>query len=438
MASAPPFVCPRAKLRSLPRGSPAAGLATVTPSAKAHARGSADLMNFYATSYAVAYGQSRFRPCLGRHTVTGYVSNNRWDMSCLLRAAEGHCQDAARSTTAEHFQPLMLPDGRSLLPRHVHQPGSGYLQASSLSCLRTRTASPQHLPLLQGPPNAHREHGTGGRRAGPAQPGTGLGVSVIPGPAPSPGGFGGVGDPGASSIPRRVWGCRMVTPWLPVGLCAGRAGDRAGDRGAPSLPHLPPPDVLQKTTVGTKEQSGFTRATPRSDSVLPGQPLAVSVTATDYLPSVHSHGVETLPALPTGSERGSGFSREVPSCLATAGLPAVGHPLPLISRGLRAPRVTQASPLGQQVVGRMEPSGFTTNHNQYVPPVSPTAPAQCWGGPTWTARPMGGIQPQRPSGFSTNNHPTGLGDIVGHPPLPVAPSSLGTPPPPIPGSTRKK
>ncbi|NXV37226.1 PPR32 phosphatase, partial [Rissa tridactyla] len=231
MASAPPFVCPHAKLRSLPRGSPATGLATVTPSAKAHARGSADLMNFYATSYAVAYGQSRFRPCLGRHTVTGYVSNNRWDMSCLLCAAEGwvpllgaggirgkfwgqsitttlashrsHCQDAARSTTAEHFQPLMLPDGRSLLPRHVHQPGSGYLQASSLSCLRTRTASPQHLPLLQGPPNAHREHGTGGRRAGPAQP-----------------------------------------------------------------------DVLQKTTVGTKEQSGFTRATPRSDSVLPGQPVS--------------------------------------------------------------------------------------------------------------------------------------------------------------------
>ncbi|NWX80707.1 PPR32 phosphatase, partial [Alca torda] len=140
MASAPPFVCPRAKLRSLPRGSPAAGLATVTPSAKARTGGSADLMNFYATSYAVAYGQPRFHPCLGHHTVTGYVSNNRSDMSCLLRAAEGW--DTARSTAAEHFQPLMLPDGRSLLPRHVHQPGSGYLQASSLSCLRTRAASP--------------------------------------------------------------------------------------------------------------------------------------------------------------------------------------------------------------------------------------------------------------------------------------------------------
>ncbi|XP_040985072.1 protein phosphatase 1 regulatory subunit 32 isoform X4 [Aquila chrysaetos chrysaetos] len=81
------------------------------------------------------------------------------------------------------------------------------------------------------------------------------------------------------------------------------------------------PDVLQKTTIGAKEQSGFTRATPRSDSilpVLPAQPLGVSITTTDYLPSVRSHGGETLLALPACSERGNGFSREVPGCLGTA------------------------------------------------------------------------------------------------------------------------
>ncbi|XP_040985073.1 protein phosphatase 1 regulatory subunit 32 isoform X5 [Aquila chrysaetos chrysaetos] len=150
------------------------------------------------------------------------------------------------------------------------------------------------------------------------------------------------------------------------------------------------PDVLQKTTIGAKEQSGFTRATPRSDSilpVLPAQPLGVSITTTDYLPSVRSHGGETLLALPACSERGNGFSREVPGCLGTA-----------------------------------EPLGFTINHGQYVTPhptPSPTVPAWCWQGPTWMVRPMGGIQPQRPSGFSTNNHPTGLGDITGH--LPVWP-----------------
>ncbi|KAM9605978.1 stabilizer of axonemal microtubules 4 [Morphnus guianensis] len=212
MVSACLFVCPRAKLRSLLQDSPAAGLGIVSPSVKARTGGSADLMNFYATSYAVAYGQPRFRPRLGHHTGTGYVSNNHSAISCLLcprGAAEGHCQDTATSTTTEHFKPFWLPDGRSLLPRHVHQPESGYLQESSLSCPRTGGVSPQHTRLLQGPPRASREHGTESRHASPAQS-----------------------------------------------------------------------DVLQKTTIGAKEQSGFTRATPRSDSilpVLPPQPLGVSI-----------------------------------------------------------------------------------------------------------------------------------------------------------------
>ncbi|KAF1643156.1 Protein phosphatase 1 regulatory subunit 32, partial [Eudyptes chrysocome] len=199
---------PRAKLRSLPQGSPAAGLGTVSPSAKARTGGSADLMNFYATSYALAHGRPRFRPRLGHHTGTGYVSNNHSAVSCLLcprNAAEGHCQDTATSTTAEHFKPFWFPDGRSPLPRHVHQPGSGYLQESSLTCLRTGAVSPQQTWHLQGPPKASGEHGTESR-------------------------------------------------------CT---------------------DALQKMTIGTTEQSGFTRPTLRSDGVLPalpGQPVSPSPT----------------------------------------------------------------------------------------------------------------------------------------------------------------
>ncbi|XP_059682067.1 stabilizer of axonemal microtubules 4 [Gavia stellata] len=351
MASACPFVSPRAQLRSLLQGSPAAGLGTGSSSAKARTGGSADLMNFYATSYAVAYGQPRFRPRLGYHTGTGYVSNNHSAISCLLRphnAAAGHCQDTATSTTAEHFKPFRFPDGRSLLPRQVTQRGSGYLQESSLSRLLTGAVSPEHAWHL--PPNeSTRERGTRSRRAGPAQP-----------------------------------------------------------------------DILRKMTVGTKEQSGFTRATRRSDGILPalpGQPLGVSVTTTDYLPSAHSRGGETLPTLPVGSERGGGFSREVPGCRGTVGLPVVGHSVPLVSQGLQAPQVTRASPLGQQGAGRKEPLGFTTNHGQYVTPHPtsfPAAPARCQPSPSWTVRPVGGIQ-QHPTNFSTNSHPTGLGDIVGHP-----------------------
>ncbi|NWY54620.1 PPR32 phosphatase, partial [Chionis minor] len=198
MASACPFVCPHAELPSLLLGSPAARLGTVSPSAKSCTGGSTDLMNFYATSYVVAHGQPRFRPCLGHHAGTGYVSNNNSAVSLLLRprsAAEGY---AATSTTTEHFQPFWLPDGRSPLPRHVHQAGSGYLQGSSLSCFRTGGVGPPQTQLLQGPPKTSREHGTESHGARPAQP-----------------------------------------------------------------------DILQKTTIGTEERSGFTRATARRDSVLP-------------------------------------------------------------------------------------------------------------------------------------------------------------------------
>ncbi|NXJ98422.1 PPR32 phosphatase, partial [Corythaixoides concolor] len=209
MASACPFVSPHAELRSLLQDSPAAGLGTICPPAKARARtgGSANLMNFYATSYAVAYGQPHFRPRLSHHTGTGYVSNNHSAMSYLLcpRSAEaGHCQDAATSTTAEHYKSPWHPDGQSLLPWH-HQLGSGYLQEPSLSFLHTGAMSPQHTRLLQGLPKASREYGAESRRT----------------------------------------------------------------------------NVLQKITIGTKEQSGFTRAPSGSNGFLPplpGQPVSPSPT----------------------------------------------------------------------------------------------------------------------------------------------------------------
>ncbi|NXC21076.1 PPR32 phosphatase, partial [Corythaeola cristata] len=167
MASACPFVSPRAELRSLLQDSPAAGLGTICPPAKARTStgGSADLMNFHATSYAVAYGQPRFRPRLGHHTGTGYVSNNDSAVSyllCLRSAEVGHYQDTATSTTTEHKSPWH-PDGQSLLPWR-HQPRSGYLQEPSLSIIRTEALSPQCTWLLQGLPKAYREYGTKSRR----------------------------------------------------------------------------------------------------------------------------------------------------------------------------------------------------------------------------------------------------------------------------------
>ncbi|XP_040416217.1 protein phosphatase 1 regulatory subunit 32 isoform X2 [Cygnus olor] len=152
-------------------------------------------MDFHATTYVVAYGHPGFRPYLGHHVGAGFVSNTPSDAAGLVRprsAAGGHFRDTAASTTAEHLQPLLLPDGRSLLPQHVHQPGSGYGRQQPLPHLRAGAVSP---------PPASGEHGS---------------------------------DPAQT-------------------------------------------DVLQRTTVGAKEETGFTRATPRSGTILPptlGQPVS--------------------------------------------------------------------------------------------------------------------------------------------------------------------
>ncbi|XP_071664845.1 stabilizer of axonemal microtubules 4 isoform X2 [Patagioenas fasciata] len=316
MASVCPFVNPRprVKLRSSVRG---------------QAGGSTDIMNFYATTYGLAYGQPCFRPRLGHHTGAGFVSNYRSDVPSLLRSCgTAECQDRISATT-EHFQPHWHPDGRGLLPRHLHQPPSGYHQECPPCCLCAGGVSPQHRWHHQDVPKS-------------------------------------LGECGSS--------CTQ-------------------------------PDILQKTSIGATEPSGFTKAFPRGDNVLP----ALST----------QPGDETLPELPGGSERGSGFTREVPNSLGTVDLPVVGHAVRFVSRGLRAPQGTRDRLLGRQKAGRMEPSGFTTNNSQYMPPrtaMSPTAPARCWRDPNLTARPMGGIQPLRPSGFSTNNHPTGVGDTGGQPP----------------------
>ncbi|XP_068253858.1 stabilizer of axonemal microtubules 4 isoform X2 [Nyctibius grandis] len=314
-------VCPRTEPRSQSRS--LFWLGTVPPSEKARTGGSSDLMNFYATTYGVSYGQPHFRTCLGHHCDTGYTSNNRLATSFLLfprGIAAGHYQD----TTTEHFKPFWLPNRRSPLPWSVHQPRRGYVQECPL--FRLHTGADYH-------PKAAAEPSTESSRIGCAQP-----------------------------------------------------------------------DVLQKITIGTEEDSGFTKAFPRRDNILPvlpthpvsshptGSPvpcqaptlsapqgtlfplpqLGVSITTTDYLPFVYSPVTEMFP---------SSFCREVPGCLATE-----------------------------------LPFGYSTDHGQRVTPyltLSSSLPARRWQHPTWIERSTEDIQ--HPSGFSTNNHPTTLGDTLSHP-----------------------
>nr|XP_048708594.1 protein phosphatase 1 regulatory subunit 32 isoform X3 [Caretta caretta] len=134
------------------------------------------------------------------------------------------------------------------------------------------------------------------------------------------------------------------------------------------------PDFLQRKTIGAKEETGFTEGTQQNPIAFlpppPGEP-----------------GDEFLPVLSKGSERETGFSRDK-------------------DNGLSA----------------MELSGFSINNKKYVtPPYDPDLPNKYLSSYNskfydntlkgvdregWT---RGGIQPQQPGGFATNNHITELG-----------------------------
>ncbi|XP_075019643.1 stabilizer of axonemal microtubules 4 [Calonectris borealis] len=420
MASACPFVCPRAQLPSLLQDSPAVGLGAVSPSAKARGGGSADLMNFYATSSAVAHGRGSRRP---PRRWGGLVPGAEPLLPAVTQAS--HVSVPASATTlAPATRPTTTRPSPACSARAAQQ-GGRYLCCGGDGVQVLGPLHHSHADLLPQPLPGHRH--VHHRRAlqaplaprrpeppAPARPPAGERVPprVLPFLPPQRGSesLAQAASPGPPQSIQGAWH-REPPHWSCPARCPAEDDHRR--QGAVRLHqgHLKerrhparPAGPAREPQPPVPPQPPTPSATPRDAFSLPQ--LGVSITATDYLPFAHSHGNETLPALPAGSKRGSGFSREVPGCLDAAGLPAAGHPIPLVSRGPQAPRVTQASP------GRKEPSGFTTNHGQYVTPhptLSPAAPARCWRGPTWTARPMGGIQPQRPSGFGTNNHPTGWG-----------------------------
>lgn len=121
MASVCPFVSPRprVKLRSSARG---------------QAGGSTDIMNFYATTYGLAYGQPCFRPRLGHHTGAGFVSNYRSDVPSLLRSCG----------TAEWYVPPRRAGGQLLEP--LCHSCVGLVTARTASRPPPSTSSPTGTP----------------------------------------------------------------------------------------------------------------------------------------------------------------------------------------------------------------------------------------------------------------------------------------------------
>ncbi|XP_006026075.1 protein phosphatase 1 regulatory subunit 32 [Alligator sinensis] len=372
-------------------------LGSVSPYVKMSSGGSMDPMKFYATSYGTAYGQEKFHPRVGCHSGTGYKSNylpvvyyksslDRVDnpaMGLLLR-------DNYESVTTQHFRPLQVPDGKCPLPWSVHQAGSGFVREKPISCPTVKAVKKVHFDT--------REEG-------------------------GPQGIAGL-EPRHAPILHMLQGKGSV--------------DRENARHGPhymsteynskfrfEMPRQS--DFLQRKTIGVKEETGFTEEVHRNLTVpqpLRSQP-GISITKTDFLPSTIPHGDEFLPVLAKGSKRETGFSRGATDPKGTVPSLRVEDSGPLSHshfQGLQRPLQTQTKLLGREYVGKKELSGFSINNGKYVtPPYDPDMPNQYLTsynsmfyekmlkgvdreGWTW-----GGIQPQQPGGFTTNNHVTDLG-----------------------------
>nr|XP_025042691.1 protein phosphatase 1 regulatory subunit 32 isoform X2 [Pelodiscus sinensis] len=301
-------------------------------------------------------------------------------------------QDNYDTVTTKHFRPLQLPDGKYPLPWSVYQPGSGFVRDKPISFPTTKAVKKVHFDTQdQGPqaipgleprhlPDLHKPQGKGSVEAENARHGP----------------------------------LYMSTEY--------------NSKFRFDIPGQP--DFLQRKTIGAKEETGFTEDTQRNPIVTlpppPGEPRSqpgTSITKTDFVPSTLPHGDEFLPVLSKGSERETGFSRDKGNSLHA--MPGAERAGPLSHdqfRGLQRPPQTQTSLLGREYVGNKELSGFSLNNQKYVsPPYDPDMPSKYLSsynskfydntlkGVDREGWIRGGIQPQQPGGFATNNHITELG-----------------------------
>ncbi|XP_061469045.1 stabilizer of axonemal microtubules 4 [Rhineura floridana] len=368
-------------------------LGVVSSYVKTSSGGGMDPMKFYCTSYGTAYGQAGFRPRTGIHSGAGYKSNYRPvvqykpSLDKLDNPAVGKLlQDNYESTSTKHFQPLELPDGKYPLPWSLYQPGSGYVREKPLSFPTTKDVKKVHFDTA---------------------------------------------DQGAQSVtglePKHTPDLHKLLGKGSVNVENARHGPHymSTEYGSKFHFNIPgQPDVLQKKTIGAKEETGFTEGClanpimdrPTFQDSIPG----VSIMKTDYLPSSLPHGDEFLPVLSKGSERGSGFSRQNLGPPPDAEVPGpLSHSQ---FQGLQQQPQTQTNLLGREYVGNKEPTGFSLNNLSYVTPAyDPDLPNRFLTSYNskfyenipkgldregWT---RGGIQPHQAGGFATNNHTSGLG-----------------------------
>ncbi|XP_032976574.1 protein phosphatase 1 regulatory subunit 32 isoform X2 [Rhinolophus ferrumequinum] len=372
-------------------------LGVVSPYVKMSSGGCTDPLKFYATSYCTAYGREGFKPRTGSHKGTGYISNfhpmvsYQTSLGALDNRAMGEqVQDNIQTVTSQSYRPLEVPDGTYPLPSNAYQSSSGYSREKVNSVPPTKEVRQVHFDT--------QDYG--------AQAITGLEPKHMPLLHQ---------QQSKNSLERENhrYGPRFMTSEYNSKYLKEPSNQ---------------PDLLQKKSIGAKEETGFTKESTKNPIVFqppsqapPGNPVLLpgrSVTKSDYVPMTHPRGDEFLPGLARGSERETGFSR-VNERTLNPRVPAPGPELSSMSHWQFQPpqRVQQRNValLGRETVGKKEPTGYSLNNPSYVR--SPSEPdvdnrylttynqgyfeniPKGLDREGWT---RGGIQPQKPGGYALN------------------------------------
>ncbi|XP_045343162.1 protein phosphatase 1 regulatory subunit 32 isoform X1 [Leopardus geoffroyi] len=399
-------------------------LGVVSPYVKMSSGGCTDPLKFYATTYSTAYGQEEFRPRMGSHEGTGYKSNYRPVVSYqanlealdnpamghgpynpfsppapLSLSSQGHRSSSDpleqvrpnfQSVTSQSYRPLEVPDGTYPLPWNMHQTSSGYSREKPSAATPTKEVRKVHFDTQDYGPQAiigleprdmpllHQQQGKGSLE----------------------------------------WENSRHGPRFMTSEYNSKYLKETSNQ----------PDLLQKISTGSKEETGFTEESTKNpigfqppSQTVPGDPVlhpGRSVTRSDFLPMTHIRGDEFLPVLARGSERETGYSRVNERLLN----PRVPPPSPRpssVSHGQFQPpqrvQQTNVALLGRETVGNKEPTGFSLNNPSYIrSPYDPDMDNQYLttynqgyfknipkglDREGWT---RGGIQPQKPGGYVLN------------------------------------
>ncbi|XP_004437513.1 PREDICTED: protein phosphatase 1 regulatory subunit 32 [Ceratotherium simum simum] len=372
-------------------------LGVVSPYVKMSSGGCTDPLKFYATSYCTAYGREEFRPRMGSHEGTGYRSNYRpmvsyqASLDALDNPAMGEqVRHNFQTVTSQSYRPLEVPDGRHPLPWSTHQTSSGYSREKVNAAPPTKEVRKVHFDTQDYGPDAI----------------TGLEPKDVPLLHQQQG-------KGSPEWENARYGPRFMTSEYNSKYLKEPSNQ---------------PDLLQKKSIGAKEETGFTKESTKNPIVfqppsqaLPGDPVLLpsrTVTKLDFLPMTHPHGDEFLPVLARGSERETGFSRVNERILNPRVPPPGPEPSSTTHHEFQPPQrmqQTNVALLGRETVGNKEPTGFSLNNPSYVR--SPydrdmdnhylTTYNQGYfenipkglDREGWT---RGGIQPQKPGGYALN------------------------------------